>query len=360
VLYTGFRRLGDASPLATSHPAGLGPLPDGLFFQGNFGIVTSACFRLRRRQPKELTLSIGLENPSRLGEFLDRLIELRRDGVLTSVAHVGNADRAQVSMQAAVRRYLSERCDLRGAKLEDLTHRAISALAGSPWTALAGLCGPSVVVRANLAEIRRRLAGLARVRAFGEAFFGRAARWADMLRWMPPVRPYAAALTAAQPLQALALGTPTDAAFDNLIQMYGPSPLGAEDYGSSRCGVLFVNPALPMSGAWSARFIEKMGALAKSEQQTLYVTLNIESADTLVAVINVLYDRSNVEASKSATRLADRLLAMVHAEGLELYRARVDQMAEVTARTAEHWDLLKRLKQAWDPADILSPGRYTL
>src|SRR5450830_209900 len=66
-LKTGFRRLGESSPLAHSHPFGMGPMLDGLFFQGNFGIVTSACFRLMPRRPKEVAVSLALHHNADLG-----------------------------------------------------------------------------------------------------------------------------------------------------------------------------------------------------------------------------------------------------------------------------------------------------
>ena len=52
------------------------------------------------------------------------------------------------------------------------------------------------------------------------------------------------------------------------------------------------------------------------------------------------------------------MLQHVHACGLEVYRARTDQMSAVIGRNPEYWDLLKGLKDAWDPDGVIAPGRY--
>lgn len=358
VLHTGFRRLGEDSPLAHSHPHGLGPVPDGLFFQGNFGIVTSACFRLHRRRPVELALSLGLQDATRLAEFLDRLVALKRDGLLTSVTHVGNAERAAATLRAGLARYLAERCALQGDTLQAEVQAALRLLAATPWTGLAGLSGNRGQARAALAEVRGRLRGLAQVRTFDTRVLEWGARWADRLRAVPGVRRYAAALAAAVPLQRLALGEPTDVAFDNLLWLYGQPHLHAREYAQARCGVLFVSPALPVDGALVQRTVAALKDIAQQHGHPLYITLNIETAHTLVGVINLLFDREDPAAGAVAHDCARAMLAHVHAAGLEVYRARTDQMTAVLERTPAHWAHLAALRRAWDPDGVIAPGRY--
>ena len=359
VIRTGFRRLGETSPLAQSHPHGLGPIPDGLFFQGNFGIVTSACFRLMRKRPVEMALSIGLHDEARLGDLLDGLIDLKRDGLLSSVAHVGNAARARATLRAGLTQYLQQRCALAGAALEQGVDSALAVVAGSPWTGLVGLSGDRAQVRSALSEVRRRLRGMAQVRTFSHGFMTLASGVADRLRGLPWVRPYAAGLAAALPLQSLALGTPTDIAFDNLFWLYGQQGLPAADYERSRCGVLFISPALPMDGRFVQQFVSELQQIADRHGHTLFITLNVETAHSLVGVINLLFDRDDPSATRRAHDCAHALHIHVQACGLEVYRARTDQMQAVITRSPEHWSLMRRLKDAWDPDGVIAPGRYS-
>lgn len=360
VIHTGFRRLGEDSPLAHCHRHGLGPLPDGLFFQGNFGIVTSACFRLQHKRPVELALSLGLRDGSRLAEFLDCVIALKRDALLTSVTHIGNASRARATLRAGLSSYLKDRCHMAGAALDKEIEAALSVVAGTPWTGLASLTGNAGQVRAELAEIRARLRGLAEVRTFSSQLLAWGASLTDRLRSVPSLRRYAAALSAVLPLQALARGVPTDVAFDNLIGLYDEPGIPAAEYGRSRCGVLFISPAMPMDGALIDSTVTELERIAQRHGHALYATINIETDNSVVAVINLLFDKVDLAQIQQAHACAFAMHAEVQRRGLEVYRARVDQMPAVLARNPEYWALLARLKAAWDPDGVIAPGRYSL
>lgn len=358
VIQTGFRRLGETSPLAYSHPHGLGPIADGLFFQGNFGIVTSACFRLVRKRPHNLVLSLNLTDASRLGLLIQHLIDLKRDGLLSSVAHVGNAARARATLRAGLARYLSERCAVPAAALEHEIERALQVVAASPWTGLVGVSGNRLQCRAALMEISGRLRGIATVRTFGTGLLKSAAHAADALRAVPRARSIAAALSAVSPLQQLVHGIPTDIAFESLLWQFEGAEVSAIHYQESRCGVLFVNPAVPLDGAYAADMVKILAVIAGKYGHELSVTVNLESDQSMAAVINLSFDTADHEQVQRAHACSAAMLAHLHAEGLELYRARTDQMTAVTSRNPEHWALLERLKQAWDPDGIIAPGRY--
>lgn len=124
VIRTGFRRLGESSPLAHSHPYGLGPMLDGLFSQGNFGIVTSACFRLLPRRPREVVVSLALRRESDLGPFIEELARLKREGLMGSVTHVGNQARTHATLLFGTTRYLERECGLSAERaLEEARRR---------------------------------------------------------------------------------------------------------------------------------------------------------------------------------------------------------------------------------------------
>lgn len=147
VIQTGFRRLGEQSPLAHCHPFGLGPILDGLFFQGNFGIVTSACFRLIPRRPKSC-VSMALIDVSHLSDFIDELARLKRDGLLTSVTHIGNKARTQSTLAYGVTRYLESECSYTPERALAEADRAISIVAPDEWASLAAVTGNAGQVRA--------------------------------------------------------------------------------------------------------------------------------------------------------------------------------------------------------------------
>ena len=360
VLKTGFRRLGETSPLAHSHPFGLGPMLDGLFFQGNFGIVTSACFRLLPRRPKEVAVSLALRKASDLGAFINELGHLKREGLMTSVTHIANQARSEASMMYGMTQYLESVCHFSPAAALVEANRAFKLVAPNEWTSLGAITGNAGQVGAALKEIKQRIQPLARVTVVTERLLDIGFKVANALRFIPFARANAAAIAAIRPLHALALGVPTDVAIENLLWKFGASHLPAVELDQSDCGLLYISPALPPDGHLVATLMAKLTELAVRHGHVLYVTVNIETPTSLVAIMNLLFDKRDADAVQKAHRCADALLTHIHNQGLEVYRARADAMADVTSRDAPYWATVRSLKQTFDPDNIIAPGRYNL
>lgn len=359
VIQTGFRRLGKTSPLAHCHPYGLGPILDGLFFQGNFGIVTSACFRLIPRRPKEVAVSIALRDIAFLAEFIDELARLKRDGLLTSVSHIGNKARTQSTLAYGVTSYLEKECGYTPEQALAEADKVIAIVAPYEWASLAAVTGNAGQVRSAISEIRKRIRRIGRVMIINEQLLDIGYAVTHALRFIPFARANAAAIHSIRPLHALALGQPTDVAIDNLLWKFGRTDLPAKALDESNCGLLFVNPALPLDGKAVVKVIEELKTVASNHQHKLYMTLNIETPTSMVAVINLLFDRSDQEEVSRAHRCADAMLACIRRHGLEPYRARADMMKDIV-QDNEYWRMIRRLKEVFDPRNIIAPGRYNL
>lgn len=360
ILKTGFRRLGEDSPLAHLHPDGLGPILDGLFYQGNFGIVTSACLRLRPRRPREVAVSLSLHRERDLGELINRLARLKREGLLTSVTHIGNRARNHSTLTFGIAQYLEEACGRSPAQALAESERVLNLIAPSEWASLAAVTGNHGQVRAALREIRQRIGKLARVMVVTDRLLDVGSALTHALRFLPIARANAAAIHAMRPLHQLALGTPTDLPIQNLMWQFGHPNLDVEEFDSSRCGVLFISPALPLNGRLVMDVIAGMERIAEEHGHRLYMTLNIETATSLVAVINLLFDRGEEEETQRAHRCADALLSYIQQRGLSPYRARVDMMDKIVSADDPYWQTVRKLKQVFDPDNIIAPGRYNL
>lgn len=360
VLRTGFRRLGDESVLAHTHPYGLGPMLDGLFFQGNFGIVTSACFRLLPQPPCRVAVSLALRRNEDLGRLIDELAALKREGVMGSVTHIGNQARTRASLMSGIATYLAKNCGLAGEALEVESARVLRRVAPYEWASLGGVSGTRSQVRAALAEVRSRIGSLARVMVLDDAKLDLGYAVLHPLRAWSVARANAAAIAAMRPLHGLASGVPTDAAIDNLVWRFGGSGRPAAELDGTNCGLIFVNPALPMDGQFVVRAIDAMQLVAGKHQHKLYLTINIETPTSLVAVANLLFDRSIPEEVERARRCADALYACIRSLGLEVYRARADMMRDVVRAGDPYWDVVRSLKAAMDPLNVIAPGRYDL
>lgn len=360
VLRTGFRRLGDRSSLAQLHPYGLGPMLDGLFFQGNFGIVTSACFRLLPRAECNLAVSLALRDERRLPELIDVLLRLKRQGVMAGVTHIGNRARTQASLMAGVADYLLRCCGVAQERLIEESQAVLGRVAPYEWTSLGGLSGTHAMVSAALTEVRRQVRGLARVTVVDDAKLATGFRLLHPLRRWGWARANAAAIAAITPLHGLADGRPTDAAISNLLWRFGMPAAAARDLDASDCGLVFINPALPMDGRAVVQAVAGMNAVAAEFGHELYITLNIETTTSMVAVVNLLFDRRDARAVEHAHACARALWQFVRSQGLEVYRARADMMGELVDPTDPFWRTAWDLKAVFDPDHVIAPGRYNL
>lgn len=360
ILRTGFRRLGDSSPLAHSHPYGLGPILDGLFFQSNFGVVTSACFRLFPRRPKEVAISLALRRAADLPQFINELAHLKRDGLLTSVTHIANRARTSSTLNFGITRYLENECGFSRETAVKEADRAINIVVTDEWTSLASVTGNSGQVKAALREIRRRTRGFARLRVITDELLDLGYAVSHRLRFIPFARANAAAISAMRPLHKLALGVPTDVAIENLLWKFNHSSNRAAELDQSHCGLLFINPALPLDGQFAAGLVEGMQPIAAHYGHTLYMTINVETTTSLVAIINLLFDRASSEEVERAHNCADALLTYIRSKGLEPYRARADMMDRIVATNPDYWKRIRAFKQIFDPDNIIAPGRYNL
>lgn len=361
LLHTGFRRLGVDSPLAHTHPYGLGPMLDGLFFQGNYGIVTSACFKLLPRPARSVAVSLALRDSARLGDFLNGLALLKRLGVVSGVTHVGNQARTRASMMSGISQYLQDTCGLAGDQLRAEADRALATVAPYEWTSLGGITGSAAHVRAAVAEVKRVMGGMAKLTVVDDAKLATGLRVLHPLRrFWPWARANAAAIAAIQPLQGLADSRPTDAAIANLMWRYGRPDAGVTSLDATDCGLIFVNPALPMDGAAVVEVVEGMKSRAAKFGHELYITLNIETTTSFVAVANLLFDRRDTAAVERAKDCAGAIWQYLRSCGLEVYRARADMMAELADPKDPFWRTAWQLKRVFDPANIIAPGRYNL
>ena len=238
VLRTGYRRLGEDSPLAHAHPFGLGPILDGLFFQGNFGIVTSACFRLLPKRPVEVAVSMALRKAANLGAFIDELALLKREGLLTSVTHIANKARTHSTLMYGISTYL-EKHGYHGEAALKQAEQALSVIAPDEWASLAAVTGNRAQVKAALGEIKARMGPMAKVQVVTEGLLDFGAAALKPFGFIPFARANSAAIEALRPLHKLALGEPTDVPIDNLLWKFGAAGKPPESLDQSRCGLLF-------------------------------------------------------------------------------------------------------------------------
>ena len=200
ILRTGSATLSSKAKTRLHYTHGLGPSLDGLFFQSNLGVVTSAAFRLIPRRPCHVTLIAKLNANAKLDQLIDSLAHLRRQGLIESVLHVGSPKQVRVTLSPLVYRSLVSQGREPSPRLLQEVEALVHQQFQETWTAVGPVFGTEAQVAAARDAIDSLLADIAQVTWITEA---------DLLQSEGLAR------TMTEPLADLCHGQPTDGALDS-------------------------------------------------------------------------------------------------------------------------------------------------
>ncbi len=360
VLRTGFGHYASAlTPHLYRH--GIGPALDGLFFQSNFGIVTSAAVDLRPVPAAGMVLIARIKREEHLAPFVEALTELRRDGVLTAVAHIGNRHRTRIAMAPLVYRELSTWMKAPEAERRRTAEHLLEQQGFGPWSAVAGIPGLPGQLREARGLIRRRLRGLCRPLFMTDRVLSWADRLSSRLTWIPWVRRQRAILKAAEPLYGLARGVPTDAPMLSVSWPLGQnSSSERDDPDQGHCGLLYCVPFLPAEGARVREGMDLTTLVFEKHGFTPFVTLNLVDDRAMECVINLAFDRNSAERTAAAHACNDELTREFIRRGFPPYRVGSQSMDLILDESDSFWQTARDLKSVLDPNGIIAPGRYNL
>jgi 4-cresol dehydrogenase (hydroxylating) len=305
-----------------THPAGLST--DSLFFQSNFGIVVGARLRLRIRQEAEDAVVLQ-------GAFAPLITALKRAydaNLLTNPTHVAEPGRTQRLGFGLLRAHWGRE------PTADEVARCFPE--GKSFTGLAPLYGRRRVVDAAWREIRLIAGRDIRSQRANASSLEFAARWLGRLG----ARYKAARLMAMRPLVALIWGEPSDAGLASLDGFGGGDPdLAAR-------GAIYGNAVSAVDPIDAGRVAE----IVRERWGDCAFTWIILNSRCVVTIYTLHFDEAFASRAREANAAIVRDL---RAAGYPTYRLDVN-----TASAAGSENLVERIKAAFDPLGLISPGRY--
>lgn len=306
--------------------ASAGPQVDALFAQANYGVVTAAWLRLRRRQAVEVAVIISGE----LEPVFATVSAAYRQNLLTLPVHLGGGTRAEL-LQAGLLRTRWGR-EPSAAEVKEIFSGAVAA-----QTAIAAIHGEPRVVRAALRQLRGLGGDHVRIRALTAKQLD---FWATWSRRLGQTR-RAEFIGAMRPLLALTWGEPSNAGLAGLdFSDTSRNP----DHTSTGC--IYLN-AVTVPDLAASRSVEKLTESAWPESALTRVFL---SASVLVHVISLFFPNERAEAAHAAARTLGESLRRA---GFPPYRLGLPTMGPGVPGALAH-----RLKTALDPRGLLAPGNY--
>ncbi len=359
LLRTGFGHY-RAAQAAHLYPYGPGPVLDGLLTQAGIGIVTRLGLWLMPEPERFCFVVCFLHDPDDVVPAIDTLRRLRLDGTIRSVAHVANDLRAVSSGRPFPRGPAGDRAPLSPAWRERLRREA----GVGAWTITAGLYGRKDQVAAARRAVARALKRRGRELHF---LTPELLRVGDAVARALRFTPWGPRLTEKmlRPRKVLDLncGIPTGhflaGAYWRHRDGLPPHFPDGCDPAQDNCGMLWLSPVVPMSGAAVRAFLALIEPVYEAHGFDCLVTLSTVTDRALGAVMTVAYDRDDSAETERAARCYEALWAAIMDAGYVPYRVGIQSMGDLDRGSEGYWDTVAAVRHALDPRGIIAPGRYS-
>ncbi|WP_246113029.1 FAD-binding oxidoreductase [Allorhodopirellula solitaria] len=356
-LYRSAFQVMGAPLIGACHRWGVGPYAEGLFSQGNLGIVTSATFALRRRAEHTEAFFLRIRNEAEFGELVDSLRGILNGlpGIITGVNLMN--DRRMLSMS---RPYPRDQV-AEGEIISDKLCRSMAKEAGiSQWTAAGVIHCPRSMRRVIRQHLRQSLpASIGRPIHFNRRRHGVARK---ALRWTPiPATGITRQLDSIDALLDLADGIPRRVALALAYWLRGQRVDTEAELNPARdgCGLIWYSPLVPMKRDIATRFVTMARHVCTAHGIEPLITLTSLSPRLFDSTVPILFRPEQPGASDRAHACYEALTAGGREMGCLPYRLNNQSAAAVLADADPgHFDIINRLSRHFDPHQLISPERY--
>jgi 4-cresol dehydrogenase (hydroxylating) len=354
LLETGFGHFPGARS-AHVYPYGVGPILDGLFMQSNLGIVVRIGVWLCPKPEAFSFFLVRVPNEAQLAEAIDRLRPLRLHGILNSAVHIGNDLRVFTSMD----QYPWERAKGETPLPEALRRTLRAETRLGAWNITGSFSGTPPQVREARRRLKRVFGSMGNVVFVGDrklALGKRVAGWLGRLGLGHTLRKH---LDALEPNYGLLKGVPTDMPLQSLGWRLREGWKGRiSDPLDTPAGLIWLAPVLPLRGEDAQRIVDIVAPIFQQHGFDLPMTFTLLNERSMVAVMNVSFDKSQPDDVERARTCYAAAAEAVIAEGYIPYRSSPGGMKRLVRPGDVYWELASQIKSALDPNQVLARGRY--
>jgi hypothetical protein len=316
---------------------GIGPYLDGIFAQGNYGIVTSMTLAMRRRPEHIEVYVFSLRDAEELPQLMGNCREIlwRMYGVAGGIKIMNHAQ-FQLTL--------------------DTRELGMGLSSKFAWVGFGVMHSPAGMVRSARASLRRILKPhVSQIIFLNDE---RVRRFAALARIAPGKlgKKIARQVQQGRDVLQIVRGVPRALELRLVYQHVPIPPDGLKDPVKEGVGIIWYAPIIPLKPDIVRGMV---GAIQSSLRQYGFpeaISLTTVNERCAMGVIPIIYDRP-----KDRGRAHDcfqRLLEAGRQIGCFPYRLNIAAMERLSKEGASFWRLASVLKTAVDPKQMLSSGRY--
>lgn len=336
----------------------IGPYIDGIFSQGSFGIVTKMTISLAHRPESIESFLFGIKNPELLLDLV-RIIQkiiTRYPGILGGI-NLMNAHRILAMSTPYPRDKLGDNRIIPKEVLAELCENNNIM----PWTGFGTLYGTKSVIKAVKQELKAILNPVATQLIFVNA--NRVAAFAKILRIFPGLirRKYERKLAMLEQSMQLVSGFPNQTALPLCYWLSGGPGVAQTDFldpARDQCGLIWYSPLIPMKPDSILQYIDMVTSITERHGLEPLITLTSVTNACFDSTVPLLFDLASDQGSKRAEACYWELLETGKKLGFIPYRFGIHAMSWLSEDETPYWQVVRKIKQALDPNQIISPGRY--
>jgi 4-cresol dehydrogenase (hydroxylating) flavoprotein subunit len=310
---------------------GLGPTPDQLFMQSNFGIVTKMGVWLMPKPEVYMPLWLRVWNDDDLEQLVDTLRTLMLDDTIRMVPQIMSTVLLGAVFSRREQWYTGE-----GAIPDETIDEMARGLETGRWMMRFALYGDEAVVAHRYEKIRK---------AFEKAIPG-----CDLRGQTYTPDQFA---TIENPSERVQAGVPN---LDlNAMTAW---------YGGEEGGHIGFSPIAPLTGVDAAKVRDLMRGMVEAAGLDYIAAIIPLTSRSLTHVTMIIFDTKNQEQVAAAYDVARRLVEEAGKLGYGEYRAHLDFMDVAADQYGFNDHAYRRfnetIKDALDPNGILSPGKQSI
>jgi len=337
---------------------GLGPYIDGLFTQSNLGVVTEMTLRLAKK-------------PSSFCAFYIQIFE--GDNFAEAVSFIRDLLESQSGMVGSInlmdkRRLVSMTCEnpnVENNPIEPLSDEQVNKLADSKrlpeWMIVGSIYGEQPVVNFVKKYIKQKGKKLGRILFSDSLLLKFAHQFVRLpLNFVPAFKDVKGQLTSLKEGIDIMLGEPNQVALP-LPYWRNKSAKGDKsrslDPASENCGLLWYAPLIPMDPNSLKQFVSFVRSTMLKYKLDPLITFTNLKHDCIDSTVPLVFDKSDSSEETRALNCLHELITEGCKNGFVPYRLPIHEQQQIDKSSA-YWQTIKVLKNAMDPNNILSPGKY--
>jgi 4-cresol dehydrogenase (hydroxylating) len=329
---------------------GIGPYLDGLFSQGNIGIVTAATIALAPLPSYTCKITCDMHSDEQLIANITHLQEL-----LKSVgAQMGPLKITNLHQLTAIEEFFPNGNPKDLLLINPQINKKLKSERIPEWVLTGTIYGDKELVTAIIKVIKQKLKQPINFLTHATL---------KQLKLLQKLFPQNANLKFVNYLNDcfdLDLGHPSEVALLLPYLKSGNLPdHAALNPDQNGCGLIWFTPLIPMKAKDVANYLVTIKKILIEHHMEPLVTFTSLSNYCFDSTIPILFNPKDKKAVANARACYQHLFNACKEQGFLPYRLPIDYMEMIVDKNSPHWQLAQTIKNAIDPNHIIAPGRYS-